>query len=284
MKASHGICYSVMGGCKACVALCWSCMWGQGLVTLVTLGLAHSTCLSGAQCFLFMDTISYTLSKGFGDQTKNIPVVWMYTHSLCCLVLICCLNLTNITRLQAKSDKICIFEIWSMQGRNKVRLHTILFPVDWITTMVYSQGFKKREALKQVQRIQNTAARVLTKTWKYNHVTPVRKSLHWLPDTQRTDFKLLLLVYKWLFCSGPKSSSWICLCHMNLLEPLGHLELVILLSQELQQNTVKQHFLTMQHRPGLTSQLILANPRLWPLLSRCKTMAYFTFPTQPSNV
>ena len=59
------------------------------------------------------------------------------------------------------------------------------------------------QALHQLQLIQNAAARVLTKTRKYDHITPVLKSLHWLPVSQRIDFKILLIVYKSICGSGP---------------------------------------------------------------------------------
>ena len=42
----------------------------------------------------------------------------------------------------------------------------------------------------------NSAARILTKTGKREHITPVLASLHWLPVTLRIDFKILLLVFK----------------------------------------------------------------------------------------
>ena len=50
--------------------------------------------------------------------------------------------------------------------------------------------------LKQVQRVQNMAARVITNTRKYDHITPVLRELHWLPVKARIQFKLLCLVYK----------------------------------------------------------------------------------------
>ncbi len=52
--------------------------------------------------------------------------------------------------------------------------------------------------------IQNAAARILTRTRKSEHITPVLRSLHWLPVTYRIDFKILLLVYKSLNGLGPK--------------------------------------------------------------------------------
>ena len=60
-----------------------------------------------------------------------------------------------------------------------------------------------KKAIKQLQLIQNAAARVLTRTKKAEHITPVLKSLHWLPVNLRIDFKILLIVYKSLNGSGP---------------------------------------------------------------------------------
>ena len=48
--------------------------------------------------------------------------------------------------------------------------------------------------LLELQNIQNAAARVLTRTRKYDHISPVLRSLHWLPVTQRIEFKTALLV------------------------------------------------------------------------------------------
>ena len=43
----------------------------------------------------------------------------------------------------------------------------------------------------------NTAARILTRTKIFDHITPVLASLHWLPvNKARADFKVLLLTYK----------------------------------------------------------------------------------------
>jgi len=53
-----------------------------------------------------------------------------------------------------------------------------------------------KKSIRQVQLIQNAAARVLSRTRKYENITPVLRSLHWLPVTFRIDFKVLQLVYK----------------------------------------------------------------------------------------
>ena len=41
----------------------------------------------------------------------------------------------------------------------------------------------------------DAAARVLTRTRKYDRISPVLRSLRWLPVAQRIDFKTALLVY-----------------------------------------------------------------------------------------
>ena len=51
-------------------------------------------------------------------------------------------------------------------------------------------------SLRKLQLAQNAAARILTKTRKFDHITPILKDLHWLPVRERINFKLLLLTWK----------------------------------------------------------------------------------------
>ncbi|KAF7711562.1 hypothetical protein HF521_000573, partial [Silurus meridionalis] len=50
--------------------------------------------------------------------------------------------------------------------------------------------------INKLQLVQNAAARILTRSRKYDHITPILSSLHWLPVKFRIDYKLLLLTYK----------------------------------------------------------------------------------------
>lgn len=43
-------------------------------------------------------------------------------------------------------------------------------------------------ATRSPQLVQNTAGRILTKTRKSDHITPILSSLHWLPVQARADF------------------------------------------------------------------------------------------------
>ncbi len=45
-------------------------------------------------------------------------------------------------------------------------------------------------------RFQNAAARILTRSRKYDHITPILQSLHWLYIKFRISYKILLLTYK----------------------------------------------------------------------------------------
>ncbi len=51
-------------------------------------------------------------------------------------------------------------------------------------------------SINKIQIVQNAAARVLTRSRKYDHITPILQSLHWLPINFRISYKILLLAYK----------------------------------------------------------------------------------------
>ena len=55
--------------------------------------------------------------------------------------------------------------------------------------------------------MQNTAARVVIRTRKFDHITPVLKQPHWLPVRYRIVFIILLPVYKALNGTAPSHIS-----------------------------------------------------------------------------
>ena len=57
--------------------------------------------------------------------------------------------------------------------------------------------------ISSLQSVQNTAARIVTLTRKFDHITPVLIQLHWLPVHFRILFKILFLVYKALNGMAP---------------------------------------------------------------------------------
>ena len=51
-------------------------------------------------------------------------------------------------------------------------------------------------SLKLIQLVQNAAACILNGTKRFEHITPVLASLHWLPIKFCIDFKVLLITFK----------------------------------------------------------------------------------------
>ena len=65
--------------------------------------------------------------------------------------------------------------------------------LDYCNSLLY--GVPKFQ-LQKLQHVQNAAARLITQSCKYDHITPVLINLHWLPVEYRVKFKLLLLTFK----------------------------------------------------------------------------------------
>ena len=59
--------------------------------------------------------------------------------------------------------------------------------LDYCNSLLYGVS---RELLRRLQSVLNAAARFITGTRKYDHITPVLRSLHWLPVRQRIIFKI----------------------------------------------------------------------------------------------
>ncbi len=102
----------------------------------------------------------------------------------------------------------------------------------FITSRVdYSYGLLTglpKKTIRQMQLIQDAVAKILTRTRTSEHITPVLRSLNWLPVTFRIDFKVLLLVYKSLNGFGPKYIADILTEFNRPLRSLGSSQLEIL--------------------------------------------------------
>ena len=48
--------------------------------------------------------------------------------------------------------------------------------------------------MAKLQRVQNCAARIVTRRSRFDHISPVLKDLHWLPVHRRVQFKTLLYI------------------------------------------------------------------------------------------
>ena len=58
-------------------------------------------------------------------------------------------------------------------------------------------------AVKKLQYVQKAAARLITFSSKFNHITPILKDLHWLPINECIKFKISILTFKALHDLSP---------------------------------------------------------------------------------
>ena len=77
----------------------------------------------------------------------------------------------------------------------------VLSRIDYCNSLL--AGIQKH-MLDRLQKIQNNAARLVFKSSKYDHVSPLLHSLHWLPITQRIDYKLCSMCFAVISSTGPE--------------------------------------------------------------------------------
>ena len=81
----------------------------------------------------------------------------------------------------------------TVETTRTVVLAVVLGRLDYCNSLPYGLPMK---SISKLQRVQNAAARLITNTPRYDHVTPVLRSLHWLPVEERATFKILTLSFK----------------------------------------------------------------------------------------
>ena len=72
--------------------------------------------------------------------------------------------------------------------------------LDYCNSLLYSTSVAN---IAKLQRVQNSLARVVTGTRKYDHITPTLAKLHWLPVSHRITFKVATLTFKTLQFGKP---------------------------------------------------------------------------------
>ncbi len=76
----------------------------------------------------------------------------------------------------------------------------VISRLDYANVLLY--GLPQR-LTSRLQRLQNTAARLITYTPRRDHISPALMSLHWLPTEYRPRYKILLHVYRALHDLSP---------------------------------------------------------------------------------
>ena len=72
--------------------------------------------------------------------------------------------------------------------------------IDYCYSLLYGLPAKQRD---KIQRVKNTAARIIFRLPKFCRITLSLFSLHWLPVRYRIDFKICLLTFKAIHGSAP---------------------------------------------------------------------------------
>ncbi len=82
--------------------------------------------------------------------------------------------------------------------------------LDYCNSLYYGAN---QSSIGCLQMVQNAAARLLTGSRKFDHISPILTSLHWLPVKQIIEFKILVLVFKALHGLAPAYLSDLLRCH-----------------------------------------------------------------------
>ena len=86
--------------------------------------------------------------------------------------------------------------------------------LDYCNSILYNLPDSK---ISRLQRVQNQAARILTRSPRREHITPVLK-LHWLKVRERIRYKILILTHKAFYGNAPPYHFF-----FMMLKKLGHL-------------------------------------------------------------
>ena len=79
--------------------------------------------------------------------------------------------------------------------------HTSNFMSYKFNSLLYNIADAK---IDRMQKVQNQAARILTRSPRRDHITPVLKQLHWLEVRERIRYKVLILAHKSFYETAPQ--------------------------------------------------------------------------------
>ena len=93
-----------------------------------------------------------------------------------------------------------IRNLLSTKLANAIAVATVTSRLDYCNCCLW--GITSDE-LNRLQKLQNSTARIVSKSKLYDHITPVLEKLHWLPVKKRIDFKILCITYQCIYGNAP---------------------------------------------------------------------------------
>ena len=134
-------------------------------------------------------------------QCASTPVVTLYMY----IELVhCCLRLTCYRKFSLLSfalHKIGTLRQFLSQAATEKLVHALIMPrIDFCNSLLY--GLSDTQ-ISRLQRIQNSAARLVKRTPVRQPISPILQELHWLPVKQRIKYKILLLILQCLSGTAP---------------------------------------------------------------------------------
>jgi len=129
-------------------------------------------------------------------HVRNLGVIFdqhlLLTDQINLVCRTCYNNIRNIGRIR---------RFISADATKALMQGLVLSRLDYCNAMY---GGLASTLIMKLQRVQNMAARIITQTDKYDHITPVLIDLHWLPIARRIQFKILVYTYKSLNALAPE--------------------------------------------------------------------------------
>ena len=140
---------------------------------------------------LQLDNTSIPIS----DSVKNLGVILDSTLSLQKFISStaqsCYFHLRRISSIRK-----CL----SIEATLKLVTSLVLSRIDYCNSLLVCLP---DSSIKVLQRVQNNAARLILLKKKSDHISPLLNQLHWLPVSQRIQYKVLSLCYKSVNNSAP---------------------------------------------------------------------------------